>query len=156
MHSRLRRQHSALVMYSTSEIPEWVVSLAHSVATSRIHGQSQIRPVFCFRTVCVFLKTYFMRRKMCRNRRCLQCIHEQVCWASSVSCQHDATRICCLAPAGLQHGARSYLSISPSHMAFNSKNTPCASASVDRWDRQIDGRTPDRYIDPALHTVRAA
>ena len=37
---------------------------------------------------------------------------------------------------------------------------PAAVAAVDRWDRQTDGRTdertPDRYIDHALHTVRTA
>jgi len=28
--------------------------------------------------------------------------------------------------------------------------------SIDGTDRRTDGRTPDRYIDPALHTMRAA
>ena len=28
-------------------------------------------------------------------------------------------------------------------------NPPAAVAAVDRWDRQTDGRTPDRYIDVA-------
>ena len=27
------------------------------------------------------------------------------------------------------------------------------AAAVDRRDRQTDGRTPDRYIDPAPHTL---
>jgi len=35
-------------------------------------------------------------------------------------------------------------------------NPPGAVAAVDRRDRQADGRTPDRYIDPAPHTMRAA
>ena len=29
-------------------------------------------------------------------------------------------------------------------------------ADVGRWDRQTDGRTPDRYIDPAPRTMWAA
>jgi len=33
-------------------------------------------------------------------------------------------------------------------------NPPHAAAAVDRWDRQTDGRTPDLYVDPALHTMR--
>jgi len=32
-------------------------------------------------------------------------------------------------------------------------NQPHAAAAVDRWDRQTDGRTPDRYID---YTMRVA
>jgi len=28
-------------------------------------------------------------------------------------------------------------------------NPPAAAAAVDRWDRQTDGRTRDRYIDSA-------
>jgi len=35
-------------------------------------------------------------------------------------------------------------------------NQPNAAAAVDRRHRQTDGRTPDRYIDPAPHTMRAA
>ena len=30
---------------------------------------------------------------------------------------------------------------------------PHATAAVDRWDRQTDGRTTDRCIDPAPHTI---
>jgi len=30
------------------------------------------------------------------------------------------------------------------------------TADADRRDRQTDGRTPNRYIDPAPHTMRAA
>ena len=28
-------------------------------------------------------------------------------------------------------------------------NPPHAAATVDRWDRRTDGRTSDRYVDPA-------
>jgi len=35
-------------------------------------------------------------------------------------------------------------------------NPPHAAAAVDRRGRPTDGRTPDRYIDPAPHTMRAA
>jgi len=34
-------------------------------------------------------------------------------------------------------------------------NQPHAAAAVDRRDRQTDGQTPDRYIDPAPHTMLA-
>jgi len=33
-------------------------------------------------------------------------------------------------------------------------NPPADAAAVDRWDRQTDGRTPDRYIDLAPRTMR--
>jgi len=38
---------------------------------------------------------------------------------------------------------------------FPAANQQHAAAAVDRRDRQTDGRTPDRYIDFALHTARA-
>ena len=31
---------------------------------------------------------------------------------------------------------------------------PAAVAAVNRWDRHTDGRTPDRYIDPAPQKYR--
>jgi len=31
-----------------------------------------------------------------------------------------------------------------------------ANLPAERWDRQTDGRTPDRYIELAPHTMRAA
>ena len=34
------------------------------------------------------------------------------------------------------------------------RRQPAAAAAVDRWDRQTDRRTPERYIDPAPHTMR--
>jgi len=34
-------------------------------------------------------------------------------------------------------------------------NLPSAVAADDRWDRQTDGQTPDRYIHPAQNTTRA-
>ena len=37
-----------------------------------------------------------------------------------------------------------------------SKPPRAAVAAVNRWDRQSDRRTPDRYLDPAPHTMRAA
>ena len=83
-----------------------------------------------------------------------------LCRASFVSSQRDATRVCCWAPARLQHGARSYRSIlrPAGHSAANPQ---AAVAAADRWDRQadrylIDGRRPDRYIDSAPHCMRAA
>jgi len=35
-------------------------------------------------------------------------------------------------------------------------NLSHAAAAVDRRDRQADGRTPDRYIEPAPHITRTA
>jgi len=35
-------------------------------------------------------------------------------------------------------------------------NRPAAASAADRWDRRTDGRTLDRYIDPALRTMKAA
>ena len=34
-------------------------------------------------------------------------------------------------------------------------NPPHDAAAVERWDRQTDRRTPDRYTNPVLHTMRA-
>jgi len=34
-------------------------------------------------------------------------------------------------------------------------NAPHAAAAVDSWDRHTDGRTLDRFIDPAPRTMRA-
>jgi len=42
-------------------------------------------------------------------------------------------------------------SICPGREALRSKT---AAAVVRQWDRQTDGQTPDRYIDPAPHTMR--
>ena len=47
-------------------------------------------------------------------------------------------------------GARRCRSISPACTALSSK--PVARRC---WDRRTDRRTPDRYVDPAPHTVRA-
>jgi len=38
----------------------------------------------------------------------------------------------------------------------SASNAPTRTAAVDRRDRQTDGRTPDRYVDPAPYTMRAA
>ena len=43
-------------------------------------------------------------------------------------------------------------SISLAHRALSSKP---AGRSIDGTDGRTDGRTPDRYIDPAPHTMRA-
>jgi len=41
--------------------------------------------------------------------------------------------------------------LSHGHLATNQS---LAAAAVDWWDRQTDGRTPDRFLEPALHTTR--
>jgi len=70
---------------------------------------------------------------------------KQVCvgWASSYHSQHDATRICCWAPAPA--AIDRYLLQAP-RSAVDQPHA--AAAAVDRRDRQTDGRTP--------HTMRAA
>jgi len=64
----------------------------------------------------------------------------------------------------LLHGARStahllqargsasdrYLHLSAGRSAANRPHT---AALFDRWDRPMDGRTLDRFIDPAPHTI---
>ena len=84
-----------------------------------------------------------------------------LCWASHLGSQHDAARnrssaacrcrwtaagtrrrqlstdICCTRPSSEAHQLR-------------------VDATVDRRDRQTDGRTPDRYALPAAHTKRAS
>jgi len=37
-----------------------------------------------------------------------------------------------------------------------SATTPADVAAVERRDSQTDGQTPDRYMDPSAHTMRAA
>jgi len=34
------------------------------------------------------------------------------------------------------------------------ENLPATATAVERWDRQTDGWTSDRYIDPAPHTMQ--
>jgi len=52
--------------------------------------------------------------------------------------------------------ARLQLHIDLLHAGCSAANPPHAAAAVDRWDRQIDRRTLDRYTDPAPHTMRTA
>jgi len=40
------------------------------------------------------------------------------------------------------------------HAGRSAANPPHAAAAVERWVRQTDGGTPDRYINPAPLTVR--
>jgi len=56
----------------------------------------------------------------------------------SVACQHDAAE-----RQRLQHGDRSYQSISSAHMALRNK-PQAAVAAVKRWDRRTRGRTDGR------------
>ena len=55
------------------------------------------------------------------------------------------------AAALLLLGARRCRSICPAHGALSSKPN-----DDETWtDRETDGRTPGRYIDPAPHSIRA-
>jgi len=56
------------------------------------------------------------------------------------------------APLLLSAGA-CYRSISPA-AGRSAANPPHAAVAVDRWDRQMDRRTLERFTDPAPHTVR--
>ena len=93
--------------------------------------------------------------------RCSRCdlIITSLCSASYTSCQRGtaralaaerraATPCCCRAPGG-----RRCRSISSAHTALSSK--PAARRSCGPMMRQTDGRTLDRFIDPAPHTMRA-
>ena len=78
-----------------------------------------------------------------------------LCSASSLGCQHDTARICyvlrrrcCQAP--VPAAVDRYLLPTRRSAA----NPPHTVAAVDRQDRRTDGRTLDRFIDPALHTMR--
>ena len=50
-------------------------------------------------------------------------------------------------------GARRCRSLSPARTALSSKPPHAAAAAIDGIDRQTDGRTPDRFRDPALQAV---
>jgi len=55
------------------------------------------------------------------------------------------------------HYPRPQLSISSVRRALSSKppGRHCCCRSMGHVDRRMDGRTPDRYINPALHIMRA-
>ena len=93
----------------------------------------------------------------CQPHRALlsrDCRQTTLCWASSFGSQHDAARICCWLAAESIDTRRPQLSIDICcPRPRSSANQPHAAAAVDRRDRQTDGRTPDRYIDPAPHTM---
>jgi len=78
-----------------------------------------------------------------------------LCWAISLGSQHDATRILLLSAPAIER----YQLQTP---ALSSKpaGRRCCCRSMGQTHthslRQTDGRTFDRYIDPALHTMRSA
>jgi len=60
---------------------------------------------------------------------------------------------------GAQIAPKSFSAAIGQHLlpaGHSAANSPAAVAAVDRWYRQTDRRTPDRYIELAPHTVRAA
>jgi len=70
-----------------------------------------------------------------------------LCSASSVGSQRDAARFCCLAPARLQHGARSAPAAIDRYLlpaGRSAANPPAAVSAVDRWDRRTDIYTDGR------------
>ena len=79
----------------------------------------------------------------------------RACWASSISSQHDAAHICCWAPAPAARRSQLSINICSIHRR-SAANTPVAVAVVNRWDKRTDGRTPNRYVDPTLITMRVA
>jgi len=73
-------------------------------------------------------------------------IETSLCWASFVGSQHDATRVCCWAPA---HAAIDRYFLPTGRSAAN---PPAAVAAVNRWDRRTD-----RHPTVAqTHAMRAA
>jgi len=88
-------------------------------------------------------------RKMWQRWKVSACVSHR----SSIGSQHDATRICCWAPARLQHGARSYRSISPDRRALRSKpaGRRCWWRSMGQTHspRRTDGRTDPRPLHKA-------
>ena len=75
--------------------------------------------------------------------------------------QHDAARVCCWVPAPAAHcpqRAHPHLSVDVSRQqGARRQNPPVAvAAAVDGTDRRTEWRTPHRYIDSALHILRAA
>jgi len=65
-------------------------------------------------------------------------VMKSVFWVSILGPQHNATRICCWAPAP---AAIDRYVLPAGHLAANSL---VAVAAVDRWDRQTDGQTDGR------------
>ena len=70
------------------------------------------------------------------------------CWVPCCG-RHGDGRRCCSAPAP---AIDRYLLAAGRSAA----NPPATVTAVDWCDRQTDGRTLDRFIDPAPHTMRAA
>jgi len=56
----------------------------------------------------------------------------------------------------VQHDTRSAPAAIDRHLLSAGRSTANPPAAVDRWDRETNGRTARRYIDPAPHTMRAA
>jgi len=72
------------------------------------------------------------------------------CWASYIGSENYATHSC-------SSGACSRRSISAARARAQQQTSGTSLLlSTDETDRRTDGRTPDRYIDPALHSMRAA
>ena len=89
-------------------------------------------------------------------------LYDEKKWIDS---QRDAARICCWAPApAARHPqrARNCQSISPARkaLASNPADRRCCCRSMGQTDGpmngQTDGRTLDRYVDSAPHTMRPA
>ena len=66
------------------------------------------------------------------------------CWAPC--CSPGLRHCCCRAPGTVD---QYFLRI-----RCSAANPPHAAAAFDWWERLTDGRTPDRFIDSAPHTMR--
>jgi len=63
-----------------------------------------------------------------------------------------------LPTSAAERGRLQQISIDSRYTALarpSAANQPHAAAAGDQQDRRTDGRTPDRYRDPAVHTMRA-
>ena len=119
-----------------------------------IQVQSQVRPMCRYippgRKLHTSTAKFLIKHKLARV--CVQ--------PRQLICQHDTARICCWVPCcgpGLRRrccwapGVRRCRSI-----FCSAANLPNAAAAFEWWtdwlmDRWTDGRTPDRFIDPAPH-----
>jgi len=118
-------------------------SLAGETVTSWLHCLS---PVQLIRTTCPSTPSTWYIEHLSRRRLFRFCVYTNVSsylrTLTTRHCPHSpAARRCC-----------SDRSASPARLAHSSKS---AAAGLLLWDRQTDGRTPCRFVDPAVHTVRA-
>jgi len=73
-----------------------------------------------------------------------------------VGSQHDSIRVYCWMPAPAAQRPQLSIDISSPQGAQQQTRRPPLLLSIEGTERRTDGRTPDRYIDHTMHTMRAA